>query len=144
MFTQHGITIGGTSAGTACQTELMLTGKGNMKVLKSKNIELVRGLELLPNVLIDQHFIERNRQNRLISVVLEYPKLLGIGVGEGTSIWVNSNSILKVIGDGWVQLYDASNSKIVHGNDNNIGGSNLKMHILQNNESFNLTSKLMI
>jgi cyanophycinase-like exopeptidase len=38
---RKGAAIGGTSAGTACMSPLMLTGEGDFKIISSKNVELV-------------------------------------------------------------------------------------------------------
>lgn len=54
----------------------------------------------MKNVILDQHFIERRRQNRLASAVLENPTHLGIGIGEATAIWVHNTTVFQVIGDG--------------------------------------------
>ena len=43
------------------------------------------GLGLLPDVVVDQHFAQRNRYARLLSVVARSPRLLGIGVDEDTA-----------------------------------------------------------
>jgi cyanophycinase len=48
-------------------------------------------LGLLKQTVIDQHFVERSRYNRLLSVVIERPDLMGIGISEGTAIWVVRN-----------------------------------------------------
>jgi cyanophycinase len=119
----------------------MLTGKGNLKVIKKRNIETTKGLGLLRNVIIDQHFVERQRQNRLISVLIENPNHLGVGIGEDTAAIFTPNNMIHVIGDGWVQIYDTTHLRSrIDSNSNNIGGWNFKMHILRNRESFNMTS----
>nr|MBA2405473.1 cyanophycinase [Bdellovibrionales bacterium] len=59
---QDGVIFGGTSAGTAIMSNPMLTGQGDLSVIKGSQIELAEGLGLLPsNVIVDQHFIVRQR-----------------------------------------------------------------------------------
>lgn len=139
-FFEKGLSVGGTSAGTACQSELMMTGKGNLKVIKRRNIELVRGLGLWKGVILDQHFVERQRQNRLISSLLENRRFHGVGVGEDTAAVYRNDNTFDVFGDGWVIVYDTSNVRVNSGRGDNIGGWDLRIHVLQPGESFNMTS----
>ena len=87
---------------------LMITGDGDFTVLTAGNVELWDGFGFFQGVIVDQHFVARQRQNRLISVVLEHPELLGVGVDEGTAVWVRPDGSFKVLGDGWVIVFDAS------------------------------------
>ncbi len=106
----RGGVVAGTSAGTACQGTLMLTGRGELDLLEEDNIELVPGLDLVPGVIFDQHFVARRRQARLLSAVLEHPELLGIGIDEGTAIhW--TASAFEVIGRGQALVYDGVEAK---------------------------------
>jgi len=62
-----GAVVGGTSAGAAVLSAEMITGDADLKSLKSGTTVLNKGLGLLPGVLVDQHFLQRQRGNRLIS-----------------------------------------------------------------------------
>lgn len=92
----QGGTIAGTSAGAAVMSKYMITGrqlrdtvyKETFDKLWSDNIEFTEGLGLLPEVIIDQHFVKRNRYNRLISALAEKPNYVCIGIDEGTAIIV--------------------------------------------------------
>lgn len=94
-----GAMIAGTSAGAAVMSQFMLTGRqllypddqSDFRHLKKGNVQLTNGLGLLKQTVIDQHFVERSRYNRLLSVVIERPDLKGIGISEGTAIWVVRN-----------------------------------------------------
>lgn len=95
---QEGIIFGGTSAGTAIMSNPMLTGQGDLTVIKGSQIELAEGLGLLPShVIVDQHFIVRQRFNRLAGLVLEKQKTIGVGVDENTSLLIQGK-IGRVIG----------------------------------------------
>ena len=52
---------------------------------KQRMSQLSAGLGLLRGVVIDQHFEQRNRYGRLLSLVAQSPSLLGIGVDEDTA-----------------------------------------------------------
>lgn len=88
------LNVGGTSAGTAIQSKLMITGKG---------IEVGNGIGLVDDYIIDQHFLVRQRQSRLISI-LKRQKMSGIGIDEGTALIVQDKS-MKVIGKSEVWIY---------------------------------------
>jgi cyanophycinase len=108
----RGAVIGGTSAGSACQSALMITGEGDFKVIRANSVELVRGLGFFRGVIVDQHFIARQRSNRLISVILEHPDLLGVGIDEQTAVWVRPDDTFEVIGRSSVIVLDASGAKL--------------------------------
>jgi cyanophycinase len=136
-----GAAVGGTSAGTACQSGLMITGDGDFTVITADNVELWDGLGFFEGVIVDQHFVARGRHNRLMSVVLEHPELLGVGVDEGTAVWVRPNGTFEVLGDGWVIVYDAAEAQIrrrpyEHGGEA-LGVVGLKTHVLLPGDIFN-------
>jgi len=90
----------------------MITGEGDFTVIRAGAVELARGLGLLPGVIVDQHFVARQRSNRLLSVILEHPELLGVGVDEDTAIWVTPGGTLEVIGSRSVVVYDAAKATV--------------------------------
>ena len=86
----RGGVVGGTSAGAAVQTRLMISG-GNPKP------RLGQGFDLLPGSVVDQHFLERHRKRRLLRVLADHPGLVGFGIDEGTALVV-SGQRLQVLG----------------------------------------------
>src|SRR5918994_528233 len=68
---RQGAVFAGTSAGTACMSALMITGEGDFTVLDGGQVKVRPGLGLLPGVILDQHFLKRQRQNRLFGLVLD-------------------------------------------------------------------------
>lgn len=103
---RNGATIAGTSAGAAVMSKKMITGTefkhpeytGNFRTIEANNMELVEGLGLLENAIIDQHFIWRMRMNRLLTVAIENPEATCIGIDESTAILVKDN-IAEVVGN---------------------------------------------
>lgn len=108
----RGAVVGGTSAGAAALGDPMLSGTGDFTRLVAGSVERERGLGLLPGVLLDQHFVARQRQNRLLVSVLERPDLLGVGIDERTVLWVRPDGGFEVFGEGWVEIYDASEATV--------------------------------
>jgi cyanophycinase len=141
-----GAVVGGTSAGTACQSEVMLTGEGDFSQVRTRSVETWKGLGFLPaGVVVDQHFIRRQRENRLLSVVLENPDLLGVGVDEETAIWVRPDGTFQVLGRSGVMVFDARGADVSRqpgdtGQDL-LGVHALKLHLLLPGETYDLRTR---
>lgn len=141
-----GAVVGGTSAGTACQSERMITGEGSFSQVATRSVELWTGLGFLPSgVVVDQHFIRRQRQNRLLSVILENPELLGVGVDEETAIWVRPDGTFQVLGRSGVMVFDAQGGRVSRkprdtGQDL-LGVHALKLHLLLPGETYDLFTR---
>jgi cyanophycinase len=144
----RGAVVGGTSAGTACQSALMITGEGDFKVIRANSVELTRGLGFFRGVIVDQHFIARQRSNRLISVILEHPGLLGVGVDEDTAIWVRPDNTFTVIGSSCVVVLDAKGATIERetggkGHDL-LGVHGLRVDVLLPGEAYDISKRAVI
>jgi cyanophycinase len=100
-----GAVIGGTSAGAAVMSRLMITGESDLESITPQATKLAEGLSLWPEVIVDQHFMKRQRFNRLMSAVLDHPDKIGVGIDEGAAVIVSSKS-LEVFG-GKVLIIDA-------------------------------------
>ena len=141
-----GAVVGGTSAGTACQSEVMITGEGDFSQIRTRSVETWRGLGFLPSgVVVDQHFIRRQRENRLLSLVLENPGLLGVGVDEETAIWVRPDGTFQVLGRSGVMVFDARAAAVSRqpgdtGQDL-LGVHALKLHLLLPGETYDLGTR---
>lgn len=137
--------VGGTSAGAAVMSKIMITGnekinKDTVNVFKSiqkNNIEFTEGFGFMDKVIIDQHFIKRKRHNRLISLVLENPKIIGVGIDESTAIITGADNSFEILGESSVIIYDARKSeKIKTGKHDYLSAKNITLHILSSGEKF--------
>jgi len=91
---RRGGVVGGTSAGASLMGRWMPTGERNAReAVRRGAVSLGRGLDLLPNTIVDQHFIRRNRWARLLCAVLEHPDCVGIGLDEGAWAVVQANQL---------------------------------------------------
>jgi cyanophycinase len=142
---RDGAVIGGTSAGAAIMSKVMITGEelinkdtNNIFVAIQKgNVETVEGLGFLDDVIIDQHFVKRKRLNRLISVVLEHPGLPGIGIDESTALIVMPDRSYEVMGEGTIVVLDARVAKEIHADPRgNLAARNILMHVYCAGEKF--------
>lgn len=106
---RRGGVIGGSSAGATIQGEFLVRGHplGNT-VMMAEGYE--RGFAFLPGVAIDQHFAQRGRQPDLLPVIKRHPKLLGIGIDEGTAVVV-TGSQAEVIGQHSAHFLSAQHLK---------------------------------
>jgi cyanophycinase len=102
-----GTLFSGSSAGTAIMSEKMITGEGDFKVIDGEKVEVKPGLGLLNEAIVDQHFIVRQRQNRLMGLIWKHPNLLGIGIDEDTAFYVKDNRFGEVLGASKVMILDA-------------------------------------
>jgi cyanophycinase len=83
---RRGGVIGGTSAGAAVMSAVMITG-GNPRA------EVGEGFGFLTHVVIDQHFLKRNRMDRLVGVLASHPGLVGLGIDEQTAVIVHGRTL---------------------------------------------------
>lgn len=105
-FYNAGGLVAGTSAGAAAIAPTMIAG-GMSKGKIDGTLKLAPGLNLLDHVLVDTHFGERGRFNRLMVGVTRYPQVLGIGLDEDTGVLIRNGSAV-VVGKGHVTLFRAS------------------------------------
>jgi cyanophycinase len=139
---KNGCTIAGTSAGAAVMSKKMITGNslrypeytGKYPSIEPENIEIKEGLGLVDKLIVDQHFIKRQRMNRLIAVSLEHSEEVCVGIDESTAIVVTGNSF-RVSGENQViVLRNKNKSRVVK--NNLLGGKGLNLDILLPGELF--------
>ena len=133
-----GVTVGGTSAGAAVLAEAMFTGDADLTSLTAGATVTAKGLALWPEALIDQHFQERQRDNRLISAVMDRPALIGVGIDEGTAVIVQGKSF-EVIGKSSVVVVDARDAQVDKTPAGGLHwGGGMKLTVLRAGQKFSL------
>lgn len=132
----RGAVVSGTSAGAAVMSKVMITGNelkhpdnaSTFRNIEAENIETKPGLGLIQHAIVDQHFVRRSRYNRLISAVIEFPLLTGIGIDEATAILVDGDKI-EVVGESQVVvLENPKKSKSLR--NGKLGAKDLRLTIL--------------
>ncbi|MBN2580782.1 MAG: cyanophycinase [Pirellulales bacterium] len=88
----RGGVIGGESAGSSAMSDIMISHGSRTKA------HLGKGLGLIDNAVVDQHFSQRGRGARLLGVLEDHPDVVGLGVDEQTSLLIRGNH-LRVIGN---------------------------------------------
>src|SRR6185437_4559184 len=143
-----GAVIGGTSAGAAVMSRVMITGDerrpgGDRRdtttaymTIARGNIVTDTGFALIGDAVIDQHFLRRKRSNRLMSVVLEREPHLGAGIDESTALIVHPDGHWTVAGESAVSIYDARHSTITPASAHVLGATNIRVHVLPAGSTF--------
>jgi cyanophycinase len=108
---QHGAVVAGTSAGASAMSSHMIAFGASGATPKQRMAQISAGLGLLPAVIVDQHFQQRNRLGRLLSLIAQNPSLLGLGVDEDTAGVVGPDHVLEVIGRGSITVVDGAASE---------------------------------
>jgi cyanophycinase len=108
---RHGAVVAGTSAGASAMSSHMIAFGASGATPKQRMAQIAAGLGLLPGVIVDQHFQQRNRLGRLLSLIAQNPSLLGLGVDEDTAGVVGPDHVLEVIGRGSITVVDGAASE---------------------------------
>jgi cyanophycinase len=103
-----GAVVAGTSAGASAMSSHMIAFGASGGTPKHRMAALAAGLGVLPSVIVDQHFQQRNRYGRLLSVIAQNPSLLGLGVDEDTAGVVGPDHVMEVIGRGSITIVDGA------------------------------------
>ena len=116
---RQGAVVAGTSAGASAMSSHMIAFGASGATPKHRMAQIAAGLGVLPGVIVDQHFQQRNRLGRLLSLIAQNPSLLGLGVDEDTAGVVGPDHVMEVIGRGSITVVDGSGSETdaweVHG-----------------------------
>jgi cyanophycinase len=136
---RKGVTVGGTSAGAAVMSAIMLTGE----LKADQTTPTGNGLGLWPGVIVDQHYLRRGRFSRLLAAVLNHPKDVGIGIDEGTAVVVKGRSF-EVVGKSNVIVIDARRAIKIHAKNGEAGAAaNVALQVLRSGMKFDLDKGLL-
>jgi cyanophycinase len=146
---RDGAVIGGTSAGAAIMSDSMITGDqfragedtsgyfgDEYPRIARRAIVIAPGFGFLHGTIVDQHFIRRERNNRLLSVVLERPTLIGVGIDEGTALRVDPDGRWGIEGASAALIYDARSADVTPAGPARLGASNIRLHLLPSGSTF--------
>jgi len=141
---KNGALIAGTSAGAAVMSRKMITGNQlkhpglelRYPTIEAGNMQIKEGLGFIENAIIDQHFIKRQRLNRLIAVSIENPDEPCIGIDESTAIIVSGNNA-RVSGRGQVVVI-RNRGRIRNVYKGLLGTRDLEVNVYLPGESFTI------
>lgn len=141
-----GAVVGGTSAGAAVLSAIMITGSerrpGGARrdstqdwiTIDRDNVVTDSGFALIPGAIVDQHFVRRRRHNRLISLILEREPHLGVGIDESTALVVHPDGRWTVEGASVAVIYDARDANRTA--SGTLGAADVRMHVLPAGSTF--------
>lgn len=144
---QRGAVVGGTSAGASILSDHMIAFGGGGATPKQRTSQLAVGLGLISGVVIDQHFAQRNRYGRLMSIVAQSPSLLGIGVDEDTSAVIREGHLIEVVGRGAVTIVDGTeliSDAHTAARSAPLLFSGARLHVLPAGSHFDLTTRTLV
>jgi cyanophycinase len=134
----------GTSAGAAAASTSMIYQGSSTEALLKGEVKITTGLELIDGVTIDTHFVQRGRIGRLFQAVVSNPRILGIGLGEDTGLFITDNNQMEAIGSGLVILVDGREVKDTNITDVELGQpisiNHLVTHVMSQNDRFDLST----
>lgn len=142
------ITLAGTSAGAAVMGHQMIGGGGSGESPNRSLVDMATGLGIIPEVIVDQHFHNRNRMARLMSAMAAHPNLLGIGIDEDTCALFEKDGLLHVMGKGTVTIIDPG--EMSYTNESYIGANdpislhNLRVHILCHGDRYHIHKRSLM
>ena len=137
----RGLVVGGTSAGAAVMSAIMISRTPETPGLRAGNTPSSRGLGLAPGLIIDQHFVRRKRMNRLVGIVLDQPGRIGVGIGEATAIIVKGRHF-RVMGKNSVVVIDSRGAKIGRaGRSERQSVRGLQLHVFRDGQEFRFPKK---
>lgn len=140
------ITLAGTSAGAAVMGHHMIAGGGSGESPNRSLVDMTTGLGILPEVIVDQHFHNRNRMARLMSAIAAYPNKTGIGIDEDTCALFENAMSFQVLGKGTVTVVDPTDLSFTNHSDlgmtDPLSIHNLRVHILSPGDRYDLQKRM--
>ncbi|RAP37878.1 hypothetical protein B1207_02500 [Legionella quinlivanii] len=142
-FKRDKVCIAGTSAGSMIMSQKMIASGSNAEAQADEDLELSTGLNLLPQTLVDTHFIERGGFARLAHAIDQYPHLLGISIEADTAILVDEH-FATTYGSGTITFIDGHCIKDYKHSPENQCVINLNVHLLVSGCQFDLKQLQLI
>ena len=145
---EEGFVIAGTSAGAMVMTNEMIAGGSATEAFIKGAVTMYNGLALIPELIIDTHFIRRGRFGRQSEAVAKFPNLIGFGLAEDTGMIIKNNNTCTVIGSGMVIVFDGKS--LTHNNEKVLEKgtpmtmANLTVHVLSNGDQYDLKNRKVI
>ncbi|WP_299333685.1 cyanophycinase [uncultured Psychroserpens sp.] len=142
---EEGFVIAGTSAGAMAMSDEMIAGGSASEAFVKGAVVMYKGLGLIPNLVIDTHFIRRGRFGRQSEAIAKHPNLIGFGLAEDTGIIIKNGNDCTVIGSGMIIVFDGS--KLTHNNEKVLPEgtpmtmANLTVHVLSNGDQYDIKNR---
>ncbi len=126
-FRTNNLHIAGTSAGAAAAGMITIY-EGDYKGFNKDTVSTMPGFGFIDDLIVDTHFLSRERIPRLTQFLISEQITRGIGIDEDTAVFVHPDLRMEVYGSGMVTII----------NTDKITGSNYEM--LSENEVFTVNN----
>jgi len=154
---KKGSVIGGTSAGAAIMSDVMITGGVSMASLKfgiSNNyiddelkdngaLTLGKGLNFFKYGIVDQHFDKKNRLGRLVAATLlnDANYRMGFGVDENTAlVYYSKTQTIEALGAGGLTIVNSKNAELKK-NNSTLTFVNVLISHISSGDQYNLITE---
>jgi cyanophycinase len=104
---ERGAVVAGTSAGASIMSRFMISLGDEGITPRQRSSQLSAGLGLVDDIVVDQHFDQRGRYGRLMSILANSPNLIGVGIDENTAAEIRDDRFMTVVGAGAIFVADA-------------------------------------
>lgn len=142
-----GAVVAGTSAGASILSAHMVAMGASGATPKLRMAQMFAGFGLISNVIIDQHFRQRDRIGRLLALVAGNPGLLGIGIDEDTAVVIENDGTMRIVGRHSVTIVDGSHMKSDIYEVRRYGDitiSDARLHVLGAGKRFDMNERKML
>ncbi|WP_454862133.1 cyanophycinase [Peribacillus frigoritolerans] len=144
----EGMVIAGTSAGASILGKYMIVAADTMLNDNKLKVEIGVGFGFLDGLIIDQHFSQRGRFDRLLSAIAGKKEIMGIGIDENTAILVKDGHF-EVVGQHQVLVLDGSTSDYINITSSDNGSEELtlsgfNLHALTRGYRFDLLKRKLL
>jgi cyanophycinase len=141
----RGVHIAGTSAGAAFLPEHMIAFGEEGGTPRAGSVQLSPGLGLTNQILVDQHFRQRDRLGRLMTALAYNPFPVGLGLDEDTAAFIGPDGTLEVVGGGALTVVDPSEVEYSSADAAKAGEPvsivGLRLHVLLRGARYDLGSR---
>lgn len=144
---EAGAVVAGTSAGASILSAHMVAMGASGATPKLRMAQMFAGFGLISNVIIDQHFRQRDRIGRLLALVAGNPGLLGVGIDEDTAVVIENDGTMRVVGRHSVTIVDGSHMKSDIFEVRRYGDitiSDARLHVLGSGKRFDMNERKLI
>ncbi len=147
-YMETSVVIAGTSAGAMAMSDTMIYEGSSYEAMRKGEVKFSSGFGFLNNVIIDTHFVKRGRFGRLFQAVTSNPAVLGIGLGEDTSLLVKNGDIKEVIGSGLIIVVDGTTIRYTNmaaiSEGEMISVENISLHVMVPGDKLHLSERKIV
>lgn len=141
-YEKDSLVIAGTSAGAMVMSKFMIAGGSASEAFYKGAVKMRKGFSLIPELIIDTHFVRRGRFGRLAEAMAANPTCIGIGLAEDTGVVIRDGKTFRVIGSGMAIVMDPRT--LTHNNHSILeegtlmSMTGLTTHFLANGDRFSI------